>query len=160
MHEMLTPILYTNPIYYIWNLFRSIPNPAAKEFGKLLDRTEDFSEELEHGAKNDDGAPVGPVRMNRHQQFIIDAIRSVKAEMGVMSNSAANRMVVRKKLLIRMEDRGMRPSHIHMHLDMAIAVVMTPDRVQINGQAALHTHLHKDRVNDYKRWGGSFTTGT
>lgn len=160
MHQMLTPILYTNPLYYIWNLFRPIPNPAEKEFGKLLYRTEDFAEELEQDAKNDDGAPVGPARLNRHQQFTLDAIRSVKAEMGVMSDTTANRMVVRKKLLTRMEDRGMRPSHIHMHLDMAIAVVMTPDRVQINGQAALRTDLRTNRINEYRRWGGSFGAGT
>lgn len=102
---------------------------------------------------DDDGPAVVVSKRNRHVRFVKDAIHSVRAVMGLPTDNAANRLVVRKKLINAMEEHGMRLSHISAHIDLAIEAVFIPSENQVIARGVKNTSPVRDLISRY--YGGS-----
>lgn len=90
---------------------------------------------------------------------MVDAVRSVKAEMGVRDDNSANRMVARKMLLNKLGDRGMRPSHIHSVIEVGVELVFTPTLYDIEAAAFRTSEVRSERIARFKFFGGRFPSG-
>jgi len=87
--------------------------------------------------------PVGisPTRFQAH------VVRVTKVEFGFLKRTKANRLMVRKFIRDLMRDHGMRPTHIHQHLDLCVAIFFIPSNIdimveQVNASAGA---LERDR---------------
>jgi hypothetical protein len=69
--------------------------------------------------------PVNVVR-RKPARFIASAVNMAREEFGLVSKCEANRLMVRKFLRDKMRERKMRPTHIALHLDSAVALYFTP----------------------------------
>lgn len=109
-------------IWYNWPTRAfAIPKSVEEHVTNVLAHVDngDFSTEEEEK----DGFYTAGMKRGRFQAKLV-AI--AKAEFGLLPRTHANRLMVRKFLRDHMRERGMRPTHIAMHLDVSVACFFIP----------------------------------
>lgn len=86
--------------------------------------------------------------------FIASLVRAAKAEFGTPTPIEANRMAVRRFVRDLMVERGVRPSHQMLHLDLVVAWVFVPSDQEIVGQRAMRSVAAKEQVSHLRYRGG------
>jgi hypothetical protein len=78
-------------------------------------------------------ASENPAHITRPRALGIVASMAIEAknEFPLSKHSEANRLVVRAFIFKRMKELGMRPSHIHKCLDLAVSAAFVPDDTDV-----------------------------
>lgn len=96
--------------------------------------------------------PTG--RRSRRWAFMPFAVRSIKADIGLVADNAANRLVVRRKFFNMAFEHGIRPHHIQEIIDLGIDAVLTPSDKDIEALQYRRTTTIISRNAEFAYWGG------
>lgn len=80
--------------------------------------------------EEEEGSPFYCPKMKK-SKFQAKLVREVKAKFGLLARIESNRLMVRKFLFDHMTERGVRKTHIHLHLDVAVAISFIPSQQDI-----------------------------
>lgn len=90
----------------------------------------------------------------RRTRYLPIVIRSLKAELGLLKDNAANRMVLRKKIYNHATEYGLRPTHIQSIMEIAIQAILLPSDNDILAAQLRNTNAFKSRWAEFLNWGG------
>lgn len=84
-------------------------------------------------------------------KFVAVCTVQAKNRFGVMERNTANFMVVRRFIGDLMAEHGMRPTHISIHLDMAVEAFFVPSIHQLEAQRFRRTQAAQHRIYEGER---------
>lgn len=138
-------------------LARRAPTHVEHVFGNTLSVV-DFHVDAPTEADRPLLTGEGPAsRRKRRDCFLPFAVRSLKSELGLMQDNAANRMVLRKKVSNCAEKHGIRPHHQQEFIDLAITLILTPSKKDIEAAQYAKTTSHVLREAEFAYWSGRKT---
>lgn len=107
--------------------------------------------EADQALAQGDGAEA---KKKRRFHFLPYLVRSIKSDSPLPQDNAANRMVVRKKVVNFANKHGIRPHHTQEFVDLAIDLILTPTRKDIESAQFKKTTTVTLRDAEYAYWGG------
>lgn len=138
---------------YRWFTTRVLPLEVqlqARELVDAVDLGDDLDDEQKAAVKLSSAAG----RRARRTRYLPILVREIKAEKGLLKDTAANRMVLRKLIFIHATDHGIRPTHIQEFVDLAISMILTPTANDIEAAQHERTNAVQGKWSEFIAWGG------